>query len=219
MVWAQATWSPSLAAGWIERLSKWIAQKIFKLKIEAHPVNACPYLSFKHRISFATYLAANFGCYQFRIMPDIVSMLLHDAIWSCCAVQLEFEQTPFSRIGRHQFRSAALHRIQFGTCCFVPVSYFYSETNHWSEDGQSNGHSFGLQQLLANSIKNFISHHKKSDLLLLKIFKSWKPCWLSNWVSITRVGAHFPQASRLLPAATAAYSETVQWVRVGKPSL
>ena len=28
-------------------------------------------------------------------------------------------------------RSAALHRIQFRTCCFVPMSYFYSETNQW----------------------------------------------------------------------------------------
>ena len=28
----------------------------------------------------------------------------------------------------------ALHRIQFGTCCFVPMSYFYSETNEWSQD-------------------------------------------------------------------------------------
>ena len=37
-----------------------------------------------------------------------------------------------------QFKSAAfsaLHRIQFGTCCFVPMSYFFSETNDWSKDG------------------------------------------------------------------------------------
>ena len=32
------------------------------------------------RISFATNLAANFGCYRFRIMPDIVSKLLRSAI-------------------------------------------------------------------------------------------------------------------------------------------
>ena len=37
------------------------------------------------------------------------------------------------RTGRW-LRSAALHRIQFRTCCFVPMSYFYSETNEWSQD-------------------------------------------------------------------------------------
>ena len=85
------------------------------------------------RISFATDLAANFGCNRFRIMPDIVSKLLRAAIWSRCAVWFEFEQTPFPRAGR-RLRSAALHRIRFGTCCFVPISYFYSETNEWSKD-------------------------------------------------------------------------------------
>ena len=30
-------------------------------------------MAFKHRISFATVLAANFGCDQFRIVPDFVS--------------------------------------------------------------------------------------------------------------------------------------------------
>ena len=32
-------------------------------------------MAFKHRISIAIDLAANFGCYQLRIMPDIVSKL------------------------------------------------------------------------------------------------------------------------------------------------
>ena len=36
----------------------------------------------------------------------------------------------FPRTG-HQFRPAALHRIRFGTYGFVPMSYFYSETNKW----------------------------------------------------------------------------------------
>ena len=56
------------------------AQKIFKLKTEARPVNAGHYMAFKHLISFATDLAANFGCYRFRITPDIVSKLLRAAI-------------------------------------------------------------------------------------------------------------------------------------------
>ena len=38
------------------------------------------YMAFKHRISFATDLAANFGYFRFRIMPDIVSRLLRAAI-------------------------------------------------------------------------------------------------------------------------------------------
>ena len=54
--------------------------KIFKLKIEARPVNAGHLMAFKHHISFATDLAANFGCDQSRITPDIVSKLLRAAI-------------------------------------------------------------------------------------------------------------------------------------------
>ena len=45
------------------------------------------------RISVVTNLAPNFGCYRFRIMPDIVSKLLRAAIWSRCAVLFESEQT------------------------------------------------------------------------------------------------------------------------------
>ena len=85
------------------------------------------------RISFATDWAANFGCYRFRITPDIVSKLLRASLWSRCAVWFESEQTPFPCTGR-QLRSAALHRIQFGTCGFVHMSYVYSETNAWSQD-------------------------------------------------------------------------------------
>ena len=57
-----------------------VAQKIFKSKIKARPVNAGHYMAFKHRISFATDLTANFGCNRFRITPDIVSKLLRAAI-------------------------------------------------------------------------------------------------------------------------------------------
>ena len=57
-----------------------LLKKIFKSKIEARPVNAGHYMAFKHCISFATYLAANFGCNRFRITPDIVSKLLRAAI-------------------------------------------------------------------------------------------------------------------------------------------
>ena len=95
------------------------------------------YITFKHHISFASDLAANFGCKWFRIIEDTVSVrLLRAAIWSSCALWLESKQTPFPRAGRW-FRSAALHRFQFSTCCFIPMSYVYSETgetNEWSKD-------------------------------------------------------------------------------------
>ena len=60
-------------------------------------------MAFKHRISFATDLAANLGCNRFRITPDIISKLLCAAIWSRCAVRLESEQTPFPGTGRISF--------------------------------------------------------------------------------------------------------------------
>ena len=63
-----------------ECLQRQIAQKIFKSKIEARPVNAGHYMAFKHRISFATNLAVNLGCNRFRITPDIISKLLRTAI-------------------------------------------------------------------------------------------------------------------------------------------
>ena len=50
------------------------------------------YMAFKHSISFATNLAANFGWDWFRIIPDIVSKLLRAAIWS---LLFKSEQTPF----------------------------------------------------------------------------------------------------------------------------
>ena len=117
----------------------------------------------------------------------IVSKLLCAAIWSCCAVQFESEQTPFLRTGR-RFRPAAF-------CSYVIFL-------------RSDGRSFGQQQLLANSTEIIISREKKSDSSWPDTYKSLKPCWLSNWVSIARVVARFPQASRLLPAATASNSET-----------
>ena len=65
-------------------LQRQIAQKIFKSKIEARPVNAgqfsSHYIALKQSISFATDLAANFGCYQFRITPNIISKHLRAAI-------------------------------------------------------------------------------------------------------------------------------------------
>ena len=54
-------------------------------------------------------------------------------------------------------------------------------------------------------IPSKISFHMKikSDSLQPEIYKALKPCWFLNWVSVAKVVARFPQASRLLPAATA----------------
>ena len=87
-------------------------------------------------ILFATILAANFGCYWFRItlievdsesLPDIISKLLRAAI----LFDSNLSRRPFLR---QVMDLGALHRIKLGTCCFVPMSYFYSETNEWSKD-------------------------------------------------------------------------------------
>ena len=74
-------------------------KQIFKLKIEACPVNAGHYMAFKfeHCISFAIDLAANFGCYQFRITPDIVSKILGSTIGSRWAILLNLSRRPFLR--------------------------------------------------------------------------------------------------------------------------
>ena len=89
-------------------------------------------MAFKHPIWFSTDRAANFGCYRFRITPDIAPKLLRARPrrnLKSYAVRLKSEQTPFPRRGR-RLRSAALHRIRFGTCGFVPMWYFYSEANN-----------------------------------------------------------------------------------------
>ena len=102
---------------------------LFYLNLSRHPFLRQPEVAFE----FATNQAATFGWNLLRIKPDIVSKLLHATIWSSCAVQFESEQTPIPWTGR-RLRSAALHRIQFKTCGFVPMSYFYSETNEWLQD-------------------------------------------------------------------------------------
>ena len=113
--WSVTQWMNVYKGRLLKKSSNWI------LKLAWLPVNAGHYMAFKHHISFTTDLAANCDCDWFRITPDIVSKLLHAGIWSCCTVQFESEQTPFSQTGRW-FRPAALYRFLLGTCCFVPMS-------------------------------------------------------------------------------------------------
>ena len=130
-------------------------------------------MALKHFISFATFLAANFGCYRFRIIPDIVSKLLRAAMWSRCDVWFGFEQTPFPRTGRW-LRPAALHRIRFGTfgfdpmSCFVPMLYFYSETNEWSQDWAKRW------ELLCSATTSSWFHRKKKWFVAARYLQSIK---------------------------------------------
>ena len=133
-------------------------------------------MAFKHLISFATNLDANFGCYWFRIMPDIVSKLLRSAIWSHCAVLLESEQTPFTWIC--YFAQNSIWNMLYS-------SYVILVGNNFSP----------IPSTMA------CSHENKSELSMPYIYKALKLFWLSNWVSIARVVACFPQVGWSLPAA------------------
>ena len=66
------------------------------------------------------------------------------------------------------------------------------------------GGGFGRQRLFANSIEKFNHMNTKSDSSRPEIYKALKLFWLSNGVSIARVVARFPHASRSRPAATTA---------------
>ena len=71
-------------------------------------------------ILLLTLVAINSESYGF--IPNIISKLLCATIWSGCANLFKSEQMHFCWIGC-PFRSAALHSIQLGTCCFVPTGY------------------------------------------------------------------------------------------------
>ena len=104
----------------------------------------------------------NFGCYWFRIMPDIVSKLLLSAIWSCCAVQLVSVQTPFLRQVVNldlMLCSVCTGFNSEHTVLFLCSIFTQRPMTDWNIE-QSYGLCFGQQQLLANSFKNFISHKK-----------------------------------------------------------
>ena len=120
----------------------------------------------KHCISFATNLAANL------VALDSESCLT--SFPSFCAPPSEVAALFNSNLSRHR-RPFGLSsdRSLIQTCCFA-------QDWIWNM-------LICRQQLLADS-KNILFHmKKKSDLLLPKIYKALKPCWLLNWVSITRV--------------------------------
>ena len=150
-----------------ECLQGQIAQKIFKSKIKASPANAGHNMAFKHHISFATDLTANFGCSQFRITPDIVSKLLHAAIWSRILVDVLLDLN----LSRRPFLGQVVNfRIQIGTCCLFLCHIFTQRPMTDRKIERSYGRRFCWPQLLANSIENFIHMKAKSDLSLPKIY-------------------------------------------------
>ena len=177
---------------WVDEcLQKKIAQKFFELKIEAW--------SFKHCISFATSLAANFGGYRFRITPYLVSKLLHATIWSHCAVLLNLSRRPFHRqvvnLDLLLCKGFNSEHIVFFLC---HIFTWRPMTDRKIE--QSYGH---CNNFLPIPSKFHFIWKKKSDSSLPEIYKALKPCCHLNWISIARVVACFPQATWSLPSETA----------------
>ena len=71
-------------------------------------------------------------CHQIRMRPEIVSKLLHNTIWSCCAqwaVWLESEHTSFSQSSSIQTCFFAPESI--GTYECVPIPYL---SQRWTND-------------------------------------------------------------------------------------
>ena len=90
-------------------------------------------------------------------MPDIVSKLLLALIWGSCDVLFESEQTPFlGQVARADLDLLLLHRIHIVT----------QRPMNDSKMEQIEMALLGWQQLLANSIKNFISFEKKKWLVV-----------------------------------------------------
>ena len=112
-------------------------QKIIKSKIEASPVKSGHYMAFKHysstshlqQIWLQTLVAIDSESHltlfpSFWAQPSEVAALFYLNLGRRSFLgQFESEQTPLPRTGR-RFRPAALHRIQFGTWGFVPMSIF-----------------------------------------------------------------------------------------------
>ena len=98
-------------------------------------------------------------------------------------------RTQVARLSATRFNHSAI-----GSCQSAEENCIWLVMNDRKIE-RNNGRCFGRQQLLADSIENFISHLKKSDSSRPDIYKALKPFWLSNWVSIARVVAHVPQAS------------------------
>ena len=113
-----------------ECLQRQVAKKFFKSKIEARPVNAGHYMAFKHSISFATDLDANFGS---------KSRLTSFPSSGFCAPPFEVAALFDSNLSRRPFLGqvvdfdlllcTGLDSEHVVLLLILPMSYFYSETN------------------------------------------------------------------------------------------
>ena len=103
-------------------------------------------MAFKHSISFATNLASNLGCDQFRIMPEVAVLF-----------DLNLRRCPF--LGQVVDLDLLLctgfdleHAVLF------PCHIFTQRPMTDRKIELSYGRCFGWQQLLANSIEHLTSH-------------------------------------------------------------
>ena len=163
----------------VDECLQWqIAQKIFKSKIEARPVNAGHNMAFKHRISFAIIWL------QALVAIDSESRLT--SFPSFCAPPSEVAvlfNSNLSSQSRRPFLGQVVdtdlllctgfdseHAVLFQCHIFTqrPVTDRKIE--------QSDGRGSDRQQLLAYSIEIFISHETKSDSSRPDIYKALKPC-------------------------------------------
>ena len=92
-----------------------IAQNVFESKLEACPVKEVLCLCFKHSI-FTCY---RFGCKVWLLLIQNRARICFQAFarhhLKLRSEQSHTQQTPYPWRGR-RFRSAAWHRIRFGTC-------------------------------------------------------------------------------------------------------
>ena len=161
---------------------------------------------FKHHISFATNLAANYDCNRFKITPYIVSKLLRRHLKSLrCSIKIWAD-------------ALSSDRSSIQTCCFAQDSIrnmlfcsyvIFLLRDQWMIARLSEAMGAALVGNNFSPIPSKFSFHmkKKSDSSRPEIYKALKPYWLLNWFSIARVVACFPQASRSRPSATAADSK------------
>ena len=136
--------------------------------------------------------------------PCIVSKLLSATIWSSCAVLFKSQQTPFPWGGR-LFRSAALHRIHIRTCSFVVIFLLRYQ---WMIERLSKEMGTALvsnrEQLLANSIKNFISDKKTKWLvaaLNLQSIETFLTLELSQYSKSGSMFSSSKPVAQLVPAS------------------
>ena len=140
-------------------------------------------------------------------MPKIVPKLLCTAIWCCCSIWFKPEQTSFPQTGNWN-RSAALHRIWFGICCFVPMFFSSQRPMNDRKIEWSYGCCFDWQQLFPNSIRNFISHEIFFLLVAARYLQSIKTVLtlkLSQYRLYSKSDSTFSSSQ---PAATATDPET-----------